>query len=153
MAFPLKIGEQRRLNRLLPSVRAKVMKLRENLLKLGIRIHVGSTSRTKKQQLENLKAGRAAIIRSWHRVNRAADIYVIDPKTDKIDIKAKRLDLYKTMHEEAKKLGFRVLGTRLLRGRKTAKHPKGKSFRDPYHIELREELTWREAYKNLQRKA
>lgn len=151
MSNPLKRGEQRRLSRLLPSVRDKVIELRNGLRKLGIDIHVGSTSRTKKQQLENLKAGRSAIVRSWHRVNRAADIYVINPKTGKVDTDAERLDLYKIVHDEAKKLGFRVLGTGILRGRKTEKHPKGKPFRDPFHVELREGLTWREAYRNLQK--
>lgn len=140
---PLTDGERHRLDRLQPQVRDKVAALRASLNARGLDFFVGSTVRSEAEQAEKVAQGRSATKRSWHRPARAVDLYMFKPDGT-LDMKARGKDAYRAMHTEAEALGFRVLGFKEL---KTAS---GKTFSDPYHIELREGLSFDNALARYQ---
>lgn len=110
-----------------------VLALRARLNEMGLDFFVGTTMRSDAEQREQEAAGRSANPTPyWHGSGRAVDLYMIDRRTGKPDEKARDRAAYEAMHREAERLGFRVLGFRELRTRS------GKTFRDPYHIELRD---------------
>lgn len=137
----------RKLTDLLPHVRAKVETLIRRMADIhGVRIIVGTTYRSPTDQAAQVVAGRSAASRSWHQLRRAVDLYVVDPSTGKADVKARCRALYETMGTEAAALGFRWLGFKV---RKTAA---GKTFSDPYHVEMRDGMTYAQASADLKRR-
>ena len=75
------------------------------------------------------------------------DLYVYDPATrdrehpwGRVDTQARRQDLYAQMGAIAERRGWRWLGLRTIRNPET-----GKTFSDPFHLELREGRTWEQA--------
>lgn len=130
-------SDHKKLAKLLPHVRERVEALIAACEARGVRLMVGNTARNAAKQLEHVKAGRAATVKSWHLLGRAADLYVLHGKV--ADTKATDRASYAIMHEEARRLGFRVFGFRVLRKRD------GRTFTDPYHVEWRDGMTWDEA--------
>ncbi len=133
-----------RLDLLVPEVRDKMKKLIQVLNAKGIYVTVGTTYRSPAEQQKVYAEGKSGTSdRSWHKVRRAIDIYLRDPKsgrwiTSTEDVKANK-PLYETMGHEAEKLGFKWLG---FEERKTSA---GRSFTDPYHIQYSGGLTYAQA--------
>lgn len=121
---------------LLPHVREQVEALIRQCEAQGVSLAVGNTLRTAAKQAQNVAAGRAMTSRSWHLLGRAADLYVRLPG-GKLDVRATNRAAYELMHQEAKKLGFRVLGFKPFRNGTV----------DPYHVEWRDGMTWDQAAK------
>lgn len=141
---PFTKGETLRLGRLQPRAKDLILALRARLNARGLDFFLGSTVRTAEEQAEKVAQGRSATKRSWHRPARAADLYMFDPKTGALDMKGRNKTIYGAMHDEAATLGFRVLGFKELQ---TAS---GKTFSDPYHVELREGLSFDDALARYQ---
>ena len=137
--------EDERLKRLQPHIRARVIELQRRLLARGVRTFIGTTRRTTAKQAEAQAAERSATPRSWHLIGRAVDLYVIDPATGQPDTKAKRLDLYRILWEEAKKLGAIVFT-------KPIRLPSGKRVFDAAHVYWTDGLRWNEAVRDAARK-
>lgn len=130
--------ENERLNALIPEVRAKVVALRNILAGKGIDTFIGSTIRTEAEGAKNYAEGRSATTQSWHLLGRAVDLYV--QKNGRVIYSPKdALTEYQTLGAEAKKLGFRWLGTG------TICSATGKCFTDPAHIEYRNGMTFAQA--------
>ena len=130
--------EDERLKRLQPHIRARVLELQRRLRARGVRTFIGTTRRTTTEQAEALATGRSTTPRSWHLIGRAVDLYVIDPATGQPDTMAQRLDLYKILWEEAKRLGA-VVFTKPIRLKS------GKKLFDAAHVYWTDGLTWKAA--------
>lgn len=137
---PLTDAETERESRLIPAVREALYALRRALARAGIQTFVGQTWHSAEQAERGFLEGRSATRQSWHMTGRAVDIYVIDPATGKPDVHANRMDLYERMGALARKLGWRWLGTGVIVNPET-----GATFRDPYHLEYRQGLTYAQA--------
>lgn len=137
--------EDARLKRLQPHIRARVLELQRRLRARGVRTFVGTTRRTTAEQTEAQAADRSATPRSWHLIGRAVDLYVIDPTTGQPDTMARRLDLYKILWEEAKRLGA-VVFTKPIRLKS------GKKLFDAAHVYWTDGLTWKAAVVEAARK-
>lgn len=138
--------------RLEPETRARYLELKRRLLARGVRLFTGSTRRTPEEEAKHLAEGRSATSISWHMSGRAVDAYPIDPATGKPDLKARRPDLFRLMHQEWARLGGHGLAylpypdgpNRIIKG------PKG-SFWDAGHLEFKGRFrTAAEAYKASQ---
>ncbi|MGH9389812.1 MAG: hypothetical protein ACRD1Z_09365 [Vicinamibacteria bacterium] len=130
---PIGRDEEDRLAMLTPDTRRFAVHLRERLRATGIETFLGETWRSPERQRELYEEGRrtAVLEPGWHSFGRAFHLYILDPMTGKLDTKARRQDLYESMHAIARKMGGHVYGYRELRTRS------GKSFRDPHHVEYR----------------
>ena len=108
----------------------------------GIQTFIGQTRRMAEEQAINIAAGRSDTANSWHLagVDRAVDLYLVDPKTGQPDLNARLPDAqWLTMHQVAAKWGFTIPFRDLTTGkRKLLKSGKW----DGGHIEYREGLTW-----------
>ena len=131
---PLSDAERRRLNQLLPRAREAILNLRSKMAGHGLDFRVGTTMRSASEQAAQVAEGRSAASVSWHMSGRAADLYMIDPRTGAADVKAANRPAYELLHRTAQALGFRVLGFRVLQT------SGGATFTDPYHVEWREGL-------------
>ncbi len=139
---PLTAAERRRLDELLPVVRARVEELRARLARLGIDTFVGQTFRSQAEQEEGFEEGRTATLRSWHRVRRAVDLPIVDRRGRRVPL-AGNEHLYATLQREAEALGFRHLGLGPIC------RSDGVCFRDPWHLEYRQGLTWAQAAREV----
>lgn len=139
-------AEEKRIAKLVPEVQKKVRELIVLTAARGVQLFVGSTDRTPEEQLEKIRQGRSGATTSWHLAARAADIYVIDPNTKQPDTGGKRSDLYTVMGRAAESLGFRWLGTGLIK-------TKYASYTDPNHVEYRGGMTWAQAMASVGRSA
>ena len=140
-AVPLRAltpAEARRLAQLVPSAQAALHRLRAALARRGIQTFVGQTAQSFEDAAKMYATGRSATKKSWHRVNRAVDLYVVVGGVP--DLRAQHNDLYERMGAVARASGWRWLGTRLLKNATT-----GATFTDPQHLEWREGLTWEQA--------
>lgn len=135
------VTEQKRLNGLIPSVRAKVETLRNILASKGIKTLVGSTLRTTSEQASAVASGNSSTSNSWHLLGRAIDLYPYRAgqswdKGDAID--------YKVMHDEAVKLGGQGLAFNPDGSKRFINTSKGKIW-DGGHIEFRDGMTFEQA--------
>jgi hypothetical protein len=99
-------SEAAKIGALVPAARDALVSLRKRLDGMGIKTLVGSTRRTDSEQASNVEKGVSATQNSWHLLGRGVDLYVYDDKTGIPDLNGVRLDLYRTMHAEAAKLGW-----------------------------------------------
>ena len=127
-------AELRRLNKLQPNVRTLLLLLKTKLRTRGIEFFLGDTLRTAAEQRSLVAQGRSALPTSYHRSGRAADIYIRDAR-GRPDVHAANRHAYEQMHALADAVGLQTLGFRVLR---TAG---GATFTDPFHVELRQDLT------------
>jgi hypothetical protein len=117
---------------LTPRARNLLEKIVLDLRARGIRVVLGETWRSGEKQAEYHRAGRSAReLPGPHTRGEAFDLYIVDPETNRADTKGQRRDLYAMMHESARRHGGRVLGYREI------VLPDGRSFRDPFHVEVR----------------
>ena len=140
----LTAAEEKRIGKLVPEVQIKVRELIVKTAANGVQLFVGSTDRTPAEQLEKIRQGRSGATQSWHLAARAADIYVIDPKTGQPDTSGKLTELYTVMGRTAESLGFKWLGTGLIK-------TKLASYTDPNHVEFRGGMTWASAMASIGR--
>lgn len=107
-----------------------------------IRTFIGQTRRTNSDQAIRVKQGRSDTADSWHLegIDRAVDLYPIDPATGDPDFNAKLPDsVWLIVHQVAAKWGFNVPFRDLATGRR--KFLKSGSW-DGGHLEYREGLTF-----------
>jgi hypothetical protein len=88
-----------------PETRERYLQLKSILAGRGISLYTGSTRRTPAEQQKALDSGNSATSISWHMTGRAVDAYPIDPATGQPDLKAKRPDLFRIMHQVWASLG------------------------------------------------
>ena len=120
------------------------MRLQGALAGRGIQTYIGQTLQSAETAAEMFASGRSATRRSWHRIGRAVDLYIRDPRTGRIDTSAVRQDLYATMGAVARATGWRWLGLGTLTNTET-----GATFTDPQHLEWRDGLTWDQAAREV----
>jgi hypothetical protein len=128
--------ERQRIAALEPSTRRAYRQLIARLRARGISLYTGQTSRTPALQKRLVAEGKSTTEKSWHLARRAIDAYPIDPRTRKPDLKGVRLDLFRIMHEEAAKLGFRGLAFKTDGSKRIIQTSKGPIW-DAGHIEYR----------------
>lgn len=141
---PLSEAERRRLAGLVVPARKALLRLQAALASRGIQTYIGQTGQSAETAAEMFASGRSATRRSWHRVGRAVDLYIIDPRDGRIDTSALREDLYATMGAIARATGWRWLGLGTLTNAET-----GATFTDPQHLEWRDGLTWDQAAREV----
>jgi hypothetical protein len=127
-------SEAERLKALEPDTRTAFLQLRRNLAAQKIQLFVGQTRRDPKHQATLVARGKSATLQSWHLVGRAIDAYPFDPTTGKPDMAGKNVELYRTYHREAAKLGFKGLAFNPDGSRKYINTNKGKVW-DAGHIQ------------------
>ncbi len=134
----LTTSEETRLEQLEPETQALVRQLLDQMAAQGIRVFVGSTSRTIAQEKADVAAGKSSKGQtySWHMIGRAVDLYPINPDTGKPDYQGVRNDLYQTLAAVATGLGFRSLAYNGDGSRHYLQTIKG-SVWDGGHIEFR----------------
>ncbi len=130
-------------NDLLPQVRDALAELRRRLKAKGIDTMVGSTKRTPAQQEGVIADGASATTRSWHLLGRAVDLYPFGPD-GKADLAGKYTDRFRTMHAEAKALGFRGLAFNADGSKRFITTSKGQTW-DGGHLEFPEGMTYAQA--------
>lgn len=143
----LGLSEESRRQQLLPTVRTQLDALRAELSKMGIETFVGSTYRSSAQQDEIFEeSGTSSTRDSWHELRRAVDLKPIDPKTGKPDDAGKTWDtLFRTMHEVAKRRGWRGIAFNADGSKKLITNSAGKKVWDGGHLEWRDGLTFAQA--------
>lgn len=144
--LPLTKSESKRMAELLPHVQRALQYTINDLASQGIKILVGQTLRTSDQTAANVKSGSSATTKSWHELRRAVDCYVIDPDTDTPDMNGKRVDLYKKMHQTAKKYGFTNIAFYSDWSKRLITTSKGKIW-DGGHMQFTDGMTWDNAKK------
>lgn len=137
--------EAQKLATLLPQVRAAFERLRSRLAAQGIKLLVGQTRRTADQQAAVVASGNSATNNSWHLLGRAIDVYVYGPD-GKPDMDGKHVDLYRKLHAEAAKEGFRGLAFNADGTKRYITTNKGPVW-DGGHIEFPEGMTFAAAAK------
>lgn len=135
-------AEQRRLDGLTPMARSGFTLLEEACRAHGLELFLGSCLRTAKQQEEAKASGHSTQPVSWHMIGRACDVYPIDPTTLAPDLAGKRIDLFRLMHEEAKKLGWHGIAFNDDGSKRYIHTAKGKIW-DGGHLE------WRQGFATL----
>lgn len=131
---PMSRAELARLNKLQPRVRSMVLLLKARLNAAGRDFFLGDTMRTGAEEQAHLAAGRSAIAVSFHQSGRAADIIMRDA-AGRPDVAARDRDAYDLMHRTAQEVGLHTFGFRTIRT------PDGRTFTDPYHVEVRDGLS------------
>lgn len=134
--------EKKRIEGLVPSAQQALRELRERLSAIGIRTLVGQTLRNVSEQNAVVSSGNSATKNSWHLVGRGVDLYPYDG--DKPDLNGKRIDLFRTMHAEASKLGWRGLAFNPDGSKRYITTNKGKVW-DGGHLEFPEGMTFAQA--------
>lgn len=133
-------AENTRLNGLIPEARTGYIILADMCKARGLRLFLGSTLRTAQQQQEAKASGHSTQPISWHMIGRACDVYPvagIEP-----DMNGKHMDLFRVMHEEAKKIGWHGLAFNDDGSKRYINTLKGKVW-DGGHLE------WRAGYATL----
>lgn len=138
--------EAQKLAALLPQVRAAFERLRSRLAAQGIRLLVGQTRRTADQQAAIYAAGNSGTTKSWHLLGRAVDVYVYGPD-GKPDMDGRHVELYRKLHTEAAREGFRGLAFNADGSKRYITNAQGKPVWDAGHIEFPEGMTWAAAAK------
>lgn len=138
-------SEKAKLDALLPQVRAAFERVRARLAARGIKVLVGSTRRTDDQQAAIVAAGNSATSHSWHLLGRAVDVYPYGPD-GKADLDGRHVELFRALHEEAAKEGFRGLAFNADGSKRYINGTKGPVW-DGGHIEFPEGMTWAAAAK------
>lgn len=133
-------AESKRLALLQPQVAAAVVRLQRSLEESGIKTYVGSTLRTDLEQQSAHDAGASATLDSWHEVGRAVDLYVYGPD-GKVDRAGEHINLYRAMHDKAKRFGFRGIAFNADGSPRYINTAKGKVW-DGGHLEYREGMTF-----------
>ena len=136
--------EQKKLDGLLPEVRAALGELRTRLRAKGIDTWVGSTLRDDATQAGYVDAGVSATQKSWHLVGRAVDLYPYDPLTGRPDLAGHNTEAFRTMHAEASRVGFRGLAFNTDGSKRYINTSKGKVW-DGGHLEYPAGLSYAEA--------
>jgi len=122
-------------------------KLRDLILALWdqdqLRVFVGQTKRTAAQEKANYEAGKtsAHLTHSWHELGRAVDLYPYNPDTGEPDLKGKRVDLFRVMHNRAKAMGFHGIAFNDDGSQKIIVNANGKKIWDGGHLEDRGSYT------------
>lgn len=143
-------AEDKRLQTLLPTVRTRLLQLREDCNKGGFDIFFGSACRTTLEQAQIVASGASAATKSWHVVRRACDIYVYDDD-GKLDLKGKLLGRYRQMHRFAEAGGgMGVKGLPFDQTDGYFRTKDGTRVADRGHVEYRDGLTWDAAYRQLE---
>lgn len=88
-----------------PEMRRRVEVLIARLAARGIKLKLGSATRTEAEHAKAIAEGKTATKVTWHFSGRGLDVYVYDPNTGKPDLAGKRLDLYRIVHQEWARLG------------------------------------------------
>lgn len=137
-------AEAARRAQLVPSAQLALDGLRLELEERhGIRTFVGQTRRTSSEQKVLVAGGASDTEQSWHLVDRAVDLYLVDPATGDPDLNAKLPDsMWLTMHQVANRWGWRVPFRDLTTGKR--KYLKSGAW-DGGHLEYREGLTFAQA--------
>ncbi|HEU0081852.1 MAG TPA: hypothetical protein VFQ87_03195 [Bradyrhizobium sp.] len=136
----LSTSEAERMEQLEPETQSK---LHDLILALGtidgVRVHVGQTRRTSAQEKANYEAGKtsANLTHSWHELGRAVDLYPIDPDTGKPDMDGRRVDLFRTMHDRAKLMGWHGIAFNDDGTKKILTNAKKQKIWDGGHLENR----------------
>jgi hypothetical protein len=129
---------------LIPAARAALDDLIEDLAKLGVQVFVGSTRRTPTEQSVAVSSGASSTQQSWHLLDRAVDLYPIDPETGQPDLNGKRTELFRIMHERAELHGWRGIAFNADGTKRYLNTSKGRVW-DGGHLEFPEGLTWAQA--------
>jgi hypothetical protein len=138
-------SEQARAQQLIPAAQVALRDLQERLETVhGIRTYVGSTRRRQAEQDANVAKGVSATKNSWHLLGRGVDLYPYDPTTGKPDLPGKQIELFRTMHLEAAKFGWRGLAFNQDGSRRYITTTKGKVW-DGGHLEFPEGMTFAQA--------
>ncbi len=138
------ITERRRISRLEPATQRAYRTLLRLMSNRGIRIHTGQTKRTDAQQARLVASGRSGTTRSWHLLGRAIDAYPYDPNTGKPDMKGRRVDLFRIMHDTGAALGFRNLAFKDDGAKRYIRTNKGNVW-DAGHMSFRQGQTFAQA--------
>jgi len=141
---PLTKSESQRMSMLLPQVQRALQDTINDLASQGISVLVGQTSRTPAQVQANLAKGVSATPHSWHLLNRAADVYPIDPAMGQPDMNGRNVDLFRTMHATAAKYGFTNIAFNSDGSKRLITTSKGKIW-DGGHMQFTEGLSWNDA--------
>lgn len=144
--IPLTKSETQRMAQLLPHVNRALQSTINDLAGQGIRVLVGQTSRTQAQEQANITKGVSATTKSWHLLNRAADVYPIDPATGDPDMNGHNVELFRTMHTIAAKYGFTNIAFNSNGSKRMITTSKGKIW-DGGHMQFTDGMTWDEASK------
>lgn len=136
--------EATNLSKLEPGARAALEALRRELAAAGLETFIGSTLRDNAEQAEILERGSSSTSRSWHLLGRAVDLYPIDPATKEPDLAGRNTELFRKMHEVAKRHGWRGLAFNADGSKRYITTSKGKVW-DGGHLEFPSGMTWAEA--------
>lgn len=153
-----KLGESEaaRLAKLQANVRTAVEQLREAAADEGIETFVGSTVRSEDEQAAKVAAGLSTTDKSWHRLGRALELYVMAPDANgklQPDMAVKQpgtQEKYRRLHQLSKRFGFNGIpytgeggGAPFTADGKPAKLSNG--VWDVGHLEFRKGQTWAQA--------
>lgn len=141
-------SEQARAQQLVPAAQIALARTQEALRdEFDIDTYVGSVRRNSAQQAANVAKGVSATQRSWHLLDRAVDLYPKLPD-GKPDLDGKQTEKFRTMHEVAKRFGWRGLAFNSDGSKRyiiTTKDGKQHKVWDGGHIEFPEGMTWEQA--------
>lgn len=140
----VKGGKSRDPNKLLPQVRDALAELRRRLDAKGVPTFVGETLRTADYQATKVADGKSATQNSWHLLGRAVDLYPVIAGTNAPDLNGSDVERFRTMHDEASKLGFRGLAFNLDGTKRYLTTSSGKVW-DAGHLEFPEGMTFAQA--------
>jgi len=142
-------GELARLDTLLPSVKTRSLGLREDCHTAGFDIFFGSCCRSTLEQAQIMASGASSVMRSWHVVKRACDVYVYSDD-GQLDMKGLLLTRYRIMHRLAEAAGG--MGVKNLPFDQTDGYfrlKNGTRVADRGHVQWTDNLTWDAAFAQI----